>query len=440
MSHTRPRRANQPRRKRQGRQHPLALFLVAVLLIIPSFTFAALQGWIPTPVVNAAARIFIWRQDGAVPWESGQPVNVLVMGVQVGGASTNPLTDSMMVASYQPQDGSVKLLSIPRDLWVQIPGYGGARINEAFQIGGPQEAMLTVQQNLGIPVNYYAVVDYTTVETLIDHLGGVTVDVPEDIDDPYFPAEDEINYEPFHITKGVHHLDGREALRYARTRHSDSDFGRAARQQQVVMGIKNQLKNPLNWLKAPLLIHDARSMIKTNFPLDQAPGLMAKVLQGGSESMQRAVLSYDNNSVVPYTGADGASLLLLNESVAAPLIEQFFGPSLALLQNAPAVEVDNGNGYAGAATQFSQILAGMGTTVLEPGNADRTDYASHKVLYAGRDRNTVQAARLIAGMLGTTAEKAEGPQSAEIRVILGRNWAPAVEFTADDWQTFLPSH
>lgn len=438
MSHTRAPRRHAPLAEKRSLGRTLTLLLVAILLIIPSFTFATLQGWIPIPIVNAITRVFVWRQEGAVPWSTDQPVNVLVMGVQVGGVSTNPLTDSIIVASYQPQDGSVKLLSIPRDLWVEIPGYGGARINEAFQIGGPYEAMLTVQQNLGIPVNYYAVVNYRAVETLIDHLGGVTVEVPEDIDDPYFPAEDEIHYEPFSITKGVHHLNGREALRYARTRHGDSDFGRAARQQQVVMALKDRLLNPLNLLKAPLFMHDARSLIKTNFPVDQAPGLMAKVLQSSPDSIQRAVLSYDNGAVVPFTGENGASLLILNPPVANQIIEEFFGPSLALLRNAPTIQVDNGNGYAGSATHFAQVLAGMGATVGEAGNADSMEYTSHQVLYTGRDRSTVQSARLIAAMLGTTAERAGGSQDAAIRVILGKNYAPWAEFTSDDWDRFLP--
>lgn len=438
MSHTRALRGYAPLRDKQKLRRTLTLLLVAILLIIPSFSFATLQGWIPIPIVNAVSRVFVWRQKEAVPWSTDQPVNVLVMGVQIGGVSTNPLTDSIIVASYQPQDGSVKLLSIPRDLWVEIPGYGGARINEAFQIGGPYEAMLTVQQNLGIPVNYYAVVNYRAVETLIDHLGGVTIEVPYDIDDPYFPAEDEIHYEPFHITKGVHRLNGREALRYARTRHIDSDFGRAARQQQVVMAIKDRLLNPFNLLKTPLLLYDARFLVKTNFPVDQALGLMAKIFESPPDSIQRAVLSFDNGAVVPYTGENGASLLILNQPVASQIIEEFFGPTLAILRNAPAIRVENGNGYPGAASHFAQVLAGMGATVAETGNADSMDYPSHKVYYAGRDRNTVQAARLIAAMLGTTAEKADGSQGAAIRVILGKNWAPWAEFTAADWERFLP--
>lgn len=436
MSQARARRRQARPRSQSSAGQRLALLLVFVLLFIPSFIFAALQGWIPASVVNAVARVFIWRQEGAVPWTADQPVNVLILGVQGSNDSTNPLTDSIMVASYQPQTRSISLLSIPRDLWVEIPGYGEARINEAFQNTGPMGAMLTVQKNLGIPVNYWAVVSYKAVERLIDDVGGVTVNVPYDIDDPTFPADDGIHYEPFRITKGVHRLNGREALRYARTRHADSDFGRAERQQQVLMALKNELLKPWNWLKAPILIRDAKNLVKTNFPLDQAPGLMLQILGAGSDSIRRAVLSYENNAVVSYTGAGGASLLLLNKPVADEIIEDLFGPSLAILRNAPPIQVANGNGYTGAATQFSQVLAGMGANVLEPTDADRTNYPTHRVYYRSGDRRTVQAARLIAAMLGTTAER--GRSDSAIEVILGRNYAPFAEFTTEDWQKYVP--
>jgi hypothetical protein len=98
--------------------------------------------------------------------------------------------------------------------------------------------------------------------------------------------------------------------------------------------------------------------------------------------------------------------------------------------------VANGNGYAGAATQFSQVLEGMGANVLEPADADRTDYATHRVYYSSRDRETVRAARLIAAMLGTTAERAN--TNGAIEVILGRTYAPFAEFTTEDWQKYVP--
>lgn len=421
----------QPRRRSRGRS--LALLLALFLVAIPGMGYAALKGWLPAPVVNALAGLLISRQPGALPWTAGQPANVLVMGLQVGGVSTNPLTDSMMVASYQP-DGSVSLLSIPRDLWVEMPGYGQGRINEAFQNGGPGEALLTVQQNLGVPVNYYAVISYRAFERLVDDVGGVTVEVPYAINDPTFPAPDEIHYEPFKISKGTHHLNGHEALRYARTRHADSDFGRAQRQQQVLLAIKDQMLKPANWLKAPLILRDVRAMIRTNFPLDQAAGLAVKILNTPKEQVRSQVLQYENRAVQGFTTAGGADVLAPNKPVVSKIVGELFGPSLEMLQSGARVRVDNGNGYSGAATQFSRLLGTMGIKADPPGDADRADYKSSRVVAYTSDSKKLQTARLIAGMLSTSVEQRSGKSTAEIVVVLGRDYAPFAEFSEADWE------
>jgi polyisoprenyl-teichoic acid--peptidoglycan teichoic acid transferase len=433
-SRLRPRQPpdKQPRKRSWGRI--LGLVLLGLLVLIPVTGFAALKGWVPEPILTATARLFVGRQPGAVPWDSGTPANVLVMGLQIGGVSTNPLTDSLMVVSYQPGAEQVSLLSVPRDLYVEIPGHGSGRINEAFQDGGPQEALLTVQQNLGVPVNYYALVSYTAFQKLIDDVGGVTVDVPKEIDDPSFPAEDEIHFEPFHITQGSHHLDGREALRYARTRHADTDFGRAQRQQQVLMAVAKQMLKPANWFKLPLIMRDLRATVRTNFPMDQGLALGLRALRA-KDTAHQEVLQYGNKAVQGFTTASGADVLAPNAKVVKGIVADLFGPSLELLQNAGPIRVDNGNGYSGAATQFSKVLTNMGATVMEPGDADRTDLATHQVTVYGGNRATMRAARLIAGMLGTTAGEGRGKGGgAEIVVSLGRNYAPFVPFREKDWQ------
>jgi polyisoprenyl-teichoic acid--peptidoglycan teichoic acid transferase len=429
---TRKRKATRPRRSRPLRT--LGLWLLAVLLAIPLFGFAAVKGWIPEPVVSAAARLVVGRQPDARPWAPGQPVNVLILGLQIGGASTNPLTDSIMVASYQP-DGSVNLLSVPRDLWVEIPGYGEARINEAFQVGGAQEAMLTVQQNLGVPVNYYAIVGYEAFRRTIDNVGGITVEVPEAIDDPTFPADDEIQFEPFHITEGTHHLDGREALRYARTRHADTDFARADRQQQVLMALKQQLMKPASLLKAPLILRDLRATVRTNFPFDQAMTVALRALGGGLDNLHRQVLQPANGAVNGFTTGSGAQVLAPNPKVIGPMVDELFGPSLAILQAEGTVQVDNGNGYKGAATHFTGVLQAMGVKVLEPGDADRKNYPTSLVRVSSRaGRATREKAELIAGLLGAKAAEGSTPDGVDVQVVLGREYAPYIEFREKDWQ------
>ena len=424
-----------PRRTPTPRRPWVAVILISLLCIAVTLfgvAWAALKGWVPTPVINGVARVFVGRQPDARPWDGDQPVNVLIMGLQIGGASTNPLTDSLMVASYHPRKGTVSLLSIPRDLYVDVPGYGSRRINEAFQLGGPNEAMLTVQQNLGIPVNYYALISYAAFARLIDDVGGVTVDVPRDIDDPTFPAEDEIAFEPFRITKGSHHLDGREALRYARTRHTDTDFGRAERQQQVLMALKGQMMRPANILKLGVILRDARQTVRTSFPFDQAAGLGLKALRAGE--MKKAVLEPGNGAVTGFRTASGADVLAPNPTAIKGVVADLFGPSLSDMQTGATVRVENGAGYSGAAGQFVKVLSGMGANVAPPEDADRTDYQQSLVRVYGRDKARVREARLIAGLLGTKLEQPGGEGPADIVVVIGKDFAPYVKFTQTDWQ------
>ncbi len=169
------------------------------------------------------------------------------------------------------------ILSIPRDLWVPIPGYDNGRINTANFIGdaydypggGSALAVKTVEQVLGVPIQFYARVNFTAFEDLIDRIGGITVDVPYDIYDPQYPTS---NYgtEVFSLTKGIQNLDGATALKFARTRHGlpNGDFDRARNQQAVIVAAKNKLKDPKVMLVAvrqrPEIVARLSASVKTN--------------------------------------------------------------------------------------------------------------------------------------------------------------------------------
>ncbi|GAB4215180.1 MAG: LCP family protein [Roseiflexaceae bacterium] len=177
------------------------------------------------------------------------PVNILLMGTDARSGEDVSRTDAMIVVHIDPRTDRVSMLSLPRDLWVSIPGYGKSRINSAYPIGetqfgkyyGPALAKQTVSKLLGIPIHHFVLVNFDGFKTLIDRLGGITVDVPKEIDDPRYPTEDyrTINV---HFDTGPQQMDGERALIYARTRHADSDFGRNQRQQQVLMAIFDRVR------------------------------------------------------------------------------------------------------------------------------------------------------------------------------------------------------
>src|SRR5688572_19103945 len=177
-------------------------------------------------------------------------INVLLLGSDARpGESDISNTDTMILLSFDPQNRTVGLLSLPRDLWVPIPGFGyETRINTAFPLGetygyeggGAQLAKDTVSSFIGQPVQYYARVNFQGFVELVDMIGGVDIVVPFTIHDDEYPTDD-YGVETFYLEAGQQHLDGATALKYVRTRNVDDDYGRASRQQQVIRAVADKV-------------------------------------------------------------------------------------------------------------------------------------------------------------------------------------------------------
>ena len=172
-------------------------------------------------------------------WDGKSRVNLLIMGLDARDLeATAPRTDSMILFTMDPVNLTAGMISIPRDLWVEIPTSGYGRINTAHYLGdlydypggGPALAALTVERNLGIHIDYYVRINFEAFVTFVDEIGGIDIEVPETIDDPLYP-DNNYGYEPLYIEAGLQHFYGDMALKYARTRHSgNGDFDRARRQ------------------------------------------------------------------------------------------------------------------------------------------------------------------------------------------------------------------
>ena len=290
------------------------------------------EGQAPVPVVQEGQ-----PTPTLIPTSSPAPQserkNVLVMGIdRRPGEAFISRTDSMMLVSIDPESDSAAILSIPRDLYVVIPGRGQDRINTAFvygstgnnPAGGAQLAMQTVEYNLGVPVHDYLLVDFSAVTRGIDALGGIDVQVPYDIYDPTYPDMN-YGYDPLYIEAGLQHMDGATALKYARTRHQDNDFYRAQRQQQVIMAARQKMLGlvPAELLRqAPFLYQQLSSGVRTDLSLDEIIRLATTASGIPTENIRREVL--DQDYVMAYRTPAGASVLVpLNEQIA-PLIQEMF--------------------------------------------------------------------------------------------------------------------
>lgn len=215
------------------------------------------------------------------PWNGASRVTMLVMGLDYRDWESNqgpPRTDSMILLTVDPLSHTAGVLSIPRDLWVAIPGMKHNKINTAHRFGelyripggGPGLAMKTVEQLLGVPIDFYAVIDFYAFERFIDELGGVEVDVSEEIKvDPLGPANTVV------LEPGKQRLDGPTALAYARNRYTEGGvFDRAERQHEVLFAIRDRILSldmlPNLVLKAPKLYEQVGAGVHTNLTLEQA--------------------------------------------------------------------------------------------------------------------------------------------------------------------------
>jgi LCP family protein required for cell wall assembly len=259
--------------------------------------------------------------------------NILVMGIdRRPGESFISRTDSMMLISVDPEDEKASILSIPRDLLVMIPGYGRDRVNTAYvygstgnnPAGGAALAMRTVEYNLGIYIDHYVLVDFSAVTKGIDTLGGIEVYVPVEINDPTFPDMN-YGYDPFYIPAGSQHMNGQTALKYARTRHVDNDFGRAARQQQVLLAARDKalgLGMASLLARAPDLYKRVEQGMRTDLSLEQLVALSRTASGITSENIRNEVL--DGNYVSPFITDQGAQVLVLDLEKGTPFIRSLF--------------------------------------------------------------------------------------------------------------------
>jgi LCP family protein required for cell wall assembly len=186
-----------------------------------------------------------------------EPRDVVILGVDARpGERFLTRTDSIMVMNVTPGRFDVNLLSIPRDVFVWVPGYGEQRINTINVLGeqqaegyGPALVKASLEESFGITVENYIRLDFNGFVALIDAVGGVDIDVPKQIIDYEYPTPGGGTM-VIQFDAGKQHMDGETALQYARTRHADDDYQRAARQQQVLDALVRKLSDPrqvVNW-------------------------------------------------------------------------------------------------------------------------------------------------------------------------------------------------
>lgn len=273
-----------------------------------------------------AGGYILWRWSASLP-----RTNVLILGLdRRPGEGYVVRSDTIILATFYPAGPEVNLLSIPRDLYVEIPGYGNGRINTAhfwgeseFEGGGTLLASQTVLLNFGVPVHHYMRIDFDAFRALVDAVGGIYVDVEAPIVDEAYPTED-YGTMRIEIPAGRQHMNGETALRYARTRHGSSDFDRIARQQKVVKALVSRLLNPAVWPRLPLVYSAVMEHVDTDMGSGDMLALAITLYRTGVDGIQCRAISREMTQ--PWTTPEGGAVLLPRWEVIQPLVQELFGP------------------------------------------------------------------------------------------------------------------
>jgi LCP family protein required for cell wall assembly len=353
-----------------------------------------------------------------------------------------PRTDTMILLTIDPLTKTAGMLNIPRDLWVSIPGFEYGRINTAYPLGisydvpggGPALAMQTIESLLGVPIDYYAIIDFYAFEQFIDELGGINVHVPSTISvDPIGHNNTVILEEKDYL------LDGPTALAYARARHTEGgDFDRAQRQQQVILAIKDRVIDlgPAELAsRAPALYNKLAAGIHTNLSLDDAIRLGWLALDVPFSSIQRGAIA-PPKAVMLAKSPDGSQDILIpipdqirlirdqvfaSSSMANPVLTG--GDDRTNMQSEGAsIILSNGTYVEGLANDTQTYLQSQGANVVATQNSDYNTF-TRIIDYTGNpytDRFLVDLMKISPYNISLQYD----PNSpVDVLVILGDDWA-----------------
>jgi len=348
-------------------------------------------------------------------WDGGSRVTLLFIGLderdwEVGAGA--PRSDTMMLFTIDPVSKTAGMLSIPRDLWINIPGLGYSKINTAYAYGearkmpggGPGLAVKTVEHFIGVPIQYYAQVDFGAFEEAIDAMGGLYL-CPEEriIIDPVGPKP------PVKMGPECRDYWGYEVLGYVRNRKTaGGDIDRANRQQKVVMALVDQVFSPQNFpimaSKAPEIYLEARSGLRTNLGFDNALKLGVLLSKIPPGNIKHGVIDYSMaflDSVIVSNGQKASILkpypdqirLLRDEifSAAGPLSPLASGDLIVLMQeDAALVRVVNGTNTEGLSEEMGSYLLAKGMQIVEMGGDAERRYDRTTVVMYGPKLHTLQ--------------------------------------------------
>lgn len=373
----------------------LGITVVAVGLAfayrVLSETTTILSGQFNNATVASQIKGLVTSGEKPLRGQTEGRTNILLIGHGGAGHSGRYLADTMILASYHYDTDKMAMVSIPRDLYVEIEGHRWGKINNALAFGiedkvGEKLLIETVERVTGQTVDYFVRADFDGFKGIVDALGGITVNVETSFSDYAYP-DNNFGYQAVSFKKGEQTMNGKTALEFSRSRHGNngegSDFARSQRQQKVMFGIKEKILSTgtlLNPTRIFALLNSLGETVNTNFEIWEALSLYEKV-QGLSENaiVNKVVDNSPGGLLYSYVGEiDGAYLLSPNAgmddfSEIHAFVENIFAQT-TLEKEQASVLIQNGTTRNGLATSVSEDLTTQGITVVGTENATRQDF------------------------------------------------------------------
>lgn len=426
-------------KRRSGGKRLFGIGLIVLILLLGGWfaTKLAVSGWNFSNLQD----IFSLNTTKLVGEDEGR-INIVLLGMPGAGHDGPELTDTIIAASVPINDETGKgfLFSLPRDLYVKVPGNGQSKINTVYELSKSEEGgnggLTTAEvagEVLGLQIPYYFKIDFNGFEQLVDELGGVVIEVDKDLFDDKYPTADK-GYETVDIKAGTYTMDGTMALKYARSRQSTSDFDRAARQQKLIMAIRAKMME-LDMFKQPAkaiaIFEVLSSSIETNLkPLElkrlidlfkdfDPTKLTTKVFDDSATGMLYAG-KVDEMYVLRPIGDDFktvsdyvAKLIAGTEEVVPVGEEQVSAEPLK-------IEVLNGTTTTGLASKIATKLKGEGYNVVLTGN-NATRGFTKTIVYDLSGGTRTWEVRKLASSLGAEVgtETVTTTSGALARVVVG---------------------
>lgn len=403
------------------------LLLTPLITAIPADSPLAVT-WTPAPqtvLAPSPTPPTVAAMSTSRPPVDPRAITILLLGIDQRRAMQDDgpfRTDTMILLHVNPARRTVGVLSLPRDLWVRIPGFGEARINTAnfkgdaaaYPGGGPALAMAAIYENFGLRADKYLLVNFEVFITLVDTLApdGVPITVTEFIDDPYYPDEAE-GFNPIRFEPGDYRLDAEALLQYARTRAtSGGDFDRARRQQQVLDAVRAHVLSAggiANFIgQAPYLWGQLQDNFSTNLELNDILSLGQLMGNIQRDDIRYSVIS--NLHVVPGTSSDGQQILIPNfDSIRDLIVRTFYPPDLTrddllerVRQEAAPIYVWNGTQVDNLARDTKNWLEARGALVTDIGSEQNRYRRQTEIRVYGRYSWTAQ---YLADLLGVPSDR-----------------------------------